>query len=82
MELVAIDPKRNIRRRWRVVATCDLFGHVTVETGWGRIGTTGQRLIRSFPDEGSAARHVAHLLRLRATAPRRIDVVYRPVTLG
>lgn len=78
IELIAVDPARNIRRRWRVIAMRDLFGQVVVETGWGRIGTTGRRLARSFPDDVSAARYVAGLLRLRAAAQRRIGVGYRP----
>lgn len=78
IELVAIDPARNIRRRWSVTATRDLFGHVMVETRWGRIGARGRSLVRSFVDEAQAARHVAALLARRAGAVRRIGVAYRP----
>ncbi|SEN61750.1 WGR domain-containing protein, predicted DNA-binding domain in MolR [Sphingomonas gellani] len=78
IELVAVDAARNIRRRWSVVAMRDLFGRVVVETGWGRIGTAGRSLVRSFPDEASAARYVAALLRVRGTAWRRIGVGYVP----
>ena len=80
IELVAVHPARNIRRRWRVSATRDLFGHVVVETSWGRIGAAGRRLIRSFADEAEAARYVSKLLRIRARAPRRIGISYMPVT--
>ena len=76
IELVAIDPARNMSRRWSVVAYRDLFGHVLVETSWGRIGTRGQHLLQSFPDEADAARYVAGLLRIRASAPKRIGVRY------
>lgn len=79
-ELVAIDPARNIYRRWRVMASRDLFGQVIVETGWGRIGAAGRRLVRSFPTEAEAARYVTRLLRVRGTAARRIGLAYRPVT--
>ena len=38
VELVAVDPARNIRRRYAIVASVDLFGMIVVETRWGRIG--------------------------------------------
>lgn len=82
IELVAVDAARNVRRRWSVIARRDLFGQVTVETCWGRIGTAGGRLQRAFPDEGAAARYVAALLRLRGTAQRRIGVGYVPAAAG
>ena len=77
IHLVAIDPTRNIRRRWSVTATRDLFGYVLVETRWGRIGARGRSLIRSFADEAQAARYVAALLARRAGAVWRIGVAYR-----
>lgn len=75
--LVAIDPTRNIRRRWSVTVARDLFGHVLVETRWGRIGARGRMLTVSFPDEAGAARHVAALLARRRGAVRRIGVAYQ-----
>lgn len=77
IELVAIDPARNVRRRWSVSVARDLFGHILVETRWGRIGARGRSLVRSFADEAQAARHVAALLARRAGAVRRIGVGYR-----
>ena len=38
IELVALDPARNIRRRYSITASLDLFGMIVVETRWGRIG--------------------------------------------
>lgn len=78
VELVAVDAARNIRRRWRVAACRDLFGHVLVETGWGRIGGRGRTLVRSFADEEAARAYVRGLLARRASAARRIGVGYRP----
>lgn len=78
IELVALDPARNIRRRWRVVATRDLFGRWCVETNWGRIGGAGRTLVRSFAEEAEARRYVAALLGIRARAPRRLGVPYLP----
>lgn len=78
IHLVAINPARNIRRRWSVAVARDLFGQVVVETHWGRIGARGRTLTRSFADEADAARHVAALLARRAGAARRIGVPYHP----
>lgn len=84
--LVAIDPARNIRRRWQVAAARDLFGMVVVETAWGRIGSArrgagqGRALARSFPDEAQALRYIRILLARRATARRRIGVDYVAAT--
>jgi len=76
LELVAIDPARNIRRRWQVMAARDLFGRIMVETRWGRIGSRGQSQIHSFAQEGDALRYIRTLLARRATARRRLGVSY------
>ena len=80
IDLVALDPARNVRRRWRVAAYRDLFGRVMIETGWGRIGTRGRELVRSFADEGEAHAYVRALLARRGRAPRRIGVAYKAAT--
>ena len=79
LELAALDPARNISRRWRVAATRDLFGRVMVETGWGRIGARGRVLVRSFAEEDEALRYVRALVARRRTARRRIGVSYERV---
>jgi len=78
VELVAIDAGRNIRRAWRIAAHRDLFGQVTIETGWGRIGRWRRILARSFSTETEALRYVNALLARRKTAARRIGVDYSP----
>jgi len=78
LELYAIDPLRNIRRRWRVVAARDLFGRWRVETSWGRIGAAGRTLVRSFAEEAEARRYVVVLIGVRARALRRLGVPYLP----
>lgn len=84
LELVAIDPARNIRRRWQVVVAHDLFGRIMVETRWGRIGSRGQERVHSFADEGEALRYIRTLLVRRATAERRLGIGYmqRPTSEG
>lgn len=82
IDLVAIDPARNIRRRWSLVASVDLFGHVLVERRWGRIGTAGRATLHSFAEPAAALHHIRAQLARRSTAPRRLGVAYRPVGAG
>jgi len=49
-----------------------------VETGWGRTGTAGRRLLRSFGNEADALLYVRGLLSRRGTARRRLGVGYAP----
>src|SRR3546814_3792705 len=80
VELAAFDPARNVRRRYAISITPDLFGAYIVETRWGRIGTRGQSKCFSFPDRDQADRYIAAVLRRRPTAEHRIGVRYRPVS--
>ena len=76
IELIARNPARGVHRRWRLQAARDLFGRVTVETAWGRIGAPGRTLTRSFAAEDDALRYVRALLRRRAGATRRLGTAY------
>lgn len=76
IELVARNPARGVFRRWRMQAARDLFGRVTVQTAWGRVGAPGRTLTRSFAAEDEALRYVHALLRRRAGAPRRLGTGY------
>ena len=75
--LRAENPARNVRRAWRAEAGTDLFGVWLVQTRFGRIGTEGRVLARSFADEEGARAYLAASLRRRAGAVRRIGVAYR-----
>lgn len=79
VELIALDPARNIRRRYSITVSIDLFGMIVVESRWGRIGARGQAQRHAFADRASADRYIAALLRKRSTAERRIGVAYRSV---
>lgn len=46
VELIALDPARNIRRRYSITVSVDLFGMIVVESRWGRIGARGQAQLR------------------------------------
>lgn len=76
IELAALDIARNIPRRWSVIAYRDLFGHIMIETCWGRIGAKGRTLVHSFRDEEQAFRYVRALLARRGTAHRRMGIAY------
>lgn len=76
IDLIAVDPTRNIHRRWSLIATRDLFGEILVETSWGRIGARGQQLTKCFPDEPTALRYTRALLARRRSAQRRLGVGY------
>jgi predicted DNA-binding WGR domain protein len=82
IELIALDPVRNIRRRYAIMASIDLFGAILVETRWGRIGTRGQAKRLAFEDQGMADRYIAATLRRRSTSTARIGVAYRRVETG
>ena len=79
IELVALDPARNVRRGYSITASLDLFGMIVVETRWGRIGSHGQAQRHAFIDRAAADRHIAATLRRRGTAETRIGVPYKPV---
>jgi predicted DNA-binding WGR domain protein len=74
--------ERNVARRYTVALSRDLFGASIVEFAWGRIGTKGQGRAVSFACEDEAARFARQLLRRRASAPKRIGVPYREVSLA
>ena len=61
-----IDPDRNMARFYRVEVLPDLFGLVTVERAWGRIGSRGQHLMVSYPSISSAEQEAIRLVRAKA----------------
>jgi predicted DNA-binding WGR domain protein len=79
IELMAVDAARNIRRRYSIIVSRDLFGLIVVETQWGRIGARGQSKRLAFTDHTEAERHVAATLRRRGTAKTRIGVAYEKI---
>lgn len=63
VDLRRIDPARNMRRFYRMVIQCDLFGRASLIRTWGRLGTRGQQLIMSFDNEGQAMLAMTKLLK-------------------
>lgn len=79
IELAAIDAARNIRRRYAIITSVDLFGAIIVETRWGRVGARGQAKALSFEDRTTADRYIASTLRRRSTSSTRIGVTYERI---
>lgn len=77
IDLVAISSRLNVRRRYAIETSADLFGHVIVRLSWGRIGTYGRSRTLSFDQAPAAQRFILATLRRRASARQRIGVSYR-----
>lgn len=80
--LLAIDPARNVRRRYAIRVDRNLLGEFEGETSWGRIGTRGQSAVARFERGADAIAYVRRVLGRRASAPQRIGVAYRRVSSG
>ena len=81
MWVEALYAARNVARAYTVALRRDLIGESIVEFAWGRIGTKGQGRAVSFACEDEASHFARQLLRRRASAPKRIVVPYREVSL-
>lgn len=79
IRLQAVDPARNIARQYEILVQRDLFGALTVDYSWGRIGTAGQSRRVSLGDADRGERFVRQILARRKTANARIGVAYRRV---
>lgn len=60
-----IDPDQNMARFYRVEVLGDLFGAITVERCWGRIGGRGQRHIASYSSQDEAEGQAQRLIRAK-----------------
>lgn len=75
--LEARDPALGRFRAYRLEAGTDLLGDWLVDITYGRIGTRGRRIRYAVRDETEARKLVRESLRRRATARKRIGVLYR-----
>lgn len=50
LHLQRVDDSRNMARFYRLSVQPTLFGEVSLIRNWGRIGTSGQELVRTFED--------------------------------
>jgi predicted DNA-binding WGR domain protein len=74
--LVAINPERNVRRRWSIELVEDMFGWWTLTTRWGRIGTRGRGRTVAHADLRAANREAEACLGRRSSAPNRLGVPF------
>lgn len=56
------DPHKNLARFYLVAIEMSLFGEVTLERRWGRIGTRGRLARHIFPSRGIAEVERARIL--------------------
>ena len=75
----AIDNDRNIARDYHLTISRDLFGRVTVEREWGRIGTRLRTMRETFVNEKDADRRIRAIIKRRSDATRRIGAAYRQI---
>lgn len=52
--MTRVDPEKNMARFYEIDVQPTLFGEVTVERHWGRIGAAGQSKTFWFDDEAAA----------------------------
>lgn len=64
-------------RQYTVQLSRDFFGLWLIEFHWGRAGTATQSAVTSTDSLSSARQIIARRLQRRASAPRRIDTIYR-----
>jgi predicted DNA-binding WGR domain protein len=74
--LEARNPARNVMRGYRITLSRDLFGVYLVEARFGRIGTYGNTLTRSFDTEALARGFMDQCLARRRGSLRRNGAVY------
>ncbi|MGV8987133.1 MAG: WGR domain-containing protein [Cypionkella sp.] len=65
LHLRRIDPACNMRRYYRMAIQRDLFGKASLVREWGRIGSRGQTLVETHPDEGQAINALMKLARAK-----------------
>ncbi len=65
LHLRRIDVACNMRRYYRLAIQSDLFGKASLVREWGRIGSRGQMLIETHPDEGQAVNALMKLARAK-----------------
>lgn len=54
VHLRRIDPSKNMRRFYMLAIQPTLFGGASIIRNWGRIGTNGQSMMKTFDSEEDA----------------------------
>jgi len=63
MLLLRINPEHNMRRFYYLTVQPDLFGGATLVKEWGRLGSSGQMRLESYPDEATAVTELSVIAR-------------------
>lgn len=77
IELEAVAPSANRFRRWRIEFARDMFGVLTAQVSFGRIGCSGRTRQWAFHDAARATWFLRTKLNRRATSPQRIGARYQ-----
>jgi predicted DNA-binding WGR domain protein len=67
-----INPDLNMARFYRIEVMPDLFGQMTVERRWGRIGGRGQYRVASYPSIHTAESAASDLVRAKERRGYRV----------
>jgi hypothetical protein len=62
LELKAVDPTRNVNRRYSIRRETDLFGWFIVSWSWGRADSTPRNRVQAFSGETDAIAFSRQLL--------------------
>lgn len=81
ISLEARDPAKRIARAYRIAGGRDLFGTCIVELQYGRIAAHGRVRQLAFDTDSAARTEICQRLKRRHSAPRRIGVPYRVVSI-
>ena len=65
LHLRRIDAARNMRRFYALSAQPTLFGEMSLFRNWGRIGTSGKTMVRTFDGRAEAIEAFARLERAK-----------------
>lgn len=65
LHLRRINPDRNMRRFYTLTIQPTLFGGVSLVRNWGRIGTNGQSIMKTFDDPRDADDALSCLERIK-----------------
>ena len=63
--LTSIDTGKNRKRFYRIVVQPGLFGNFELTRYWGRIGTKGRKVTKTFESMDKTNEEVEKLLRIR-----------------
>ena len=76
IELEAKNKSNNLNRYYNIVIFKNLFGELSLQTVYGRIGQKGQTKTYIFPEKDECLKKLKQILKKRLQAKKRIGVDY------